>query len=63
MNRIIVEVGSTCIKVDKYDGEKIEKLDGKTIHLDFVSNLYVLYSFIFTFSVTLQILFKSLIIY
>lgn len=32
MNRIIVEVGSTCIKVDKYDGEKIEKLDGKTIH-------------------------------
>ena len=32
MDRIIVEVGSTCIKVDKYDGEKIEKLDGKTIH-------------------------------
>ena len=37
--------------------------DGKTIHLDFVSNLYVLYSFIFTFSVTLHILFKSLIIF
>ena len=42
MNRIIVEVGSTCIKVDKYDGEKIEKLDGKTIHLALLWSLYVL---------------------
>lgn len=31
MDRIIVEVGSTCIKVDKYDGNKIEKLKGRTI--------------------------------
>ena len=31
MDKIIVEVGSTCIKVDKYDGKNIEKLDGKTI--------------------------------
>lgn len=31
MNRIIIEVGSTCIKVDKFDGNKIEKLEGKTI--------------------------------
>ena len=31
-NRIIVEVGSTCTKVDKYDGNNIEKLEGKTIH-------------------------------
>ena len=31
MNKIIVEVGSTCIKVDKYDGKNIEKLNGKTI--------------------------------
>ena len=30
-NRIIVEVGSTCTKVDKYDGNNIEKLEGKTI--------------------------------
>lgn len=31
MNRIIVEVGSTCTKVDKFDGSNIEKLEGKTI--------------------------------
>lgn len=31
MNKVIVEVGSTCIKVDKYDGKNIEKLNGKTI--------------------------------
>lgn len=31
MNKIIVEVGSTCIKVDKFDGHNIEKLNGKTI--------------------------------
>lgn len=31
MNKIIVEVGSTCIKVDKYDGKNIEKLEGITI--------------------------------
>ena len=31
MDKIIVEVGSTCTKVDKYDGKKIEKLNGKTI--------------------------------
>lgn len=31
MKKIIVEVGSTCTKVDKYDGNKIEKLEGKTI--------------------------------
>lgn len=31
MNKIIVEVGSTCNKVDKFDGKEIEKLDGKTI--------------------------------
>ena len=31
MNRIIVEVGSTCTKVDKYNGENIEKLEGRTI--------------------------------
>ena len=33
MNKVIVEVGSTCIKVDKYDGKNIEKLNGKTIQL------------------------------
>ena len=27
MNKIIVEVGSTCTKVDKFDGNNIEKLD------------------------------------
>lgn len=31
MNKVIVEVGSTCIKVDKYDGKNIEKLNGRTI--------------------------------
>ena len=31
MEKIIVEVGSTCTKVDKYDGHNIEKLNGKTI--------------------------------
>lgn len=31
MDKIIVEVGSTCTKVDKYDGKHIEKLDGVTI--------------------------------
>lgn len=31
MNKIIVEVGSTCTKVDKFDGKIIEKLQGKTI--------------------------------
>lgn len=31
MNKIIVEVGSTCTKVDKFDGDNIEKLEGKTI--------------------------------
>lgn len=30
-NKIIVEVGSTCTKVDRYDGNNIEKLEGKTI--------------------------------
>ena len=30
-NKIIVEVGSTCIKIDRYDGNNIEKLEGKTI--------------------------------
>lgn len=33
MNKIIVEVGSTCTKVDKFDGNKIEKLEGRTIQL------------------------------
>lgn len=33
MNKIIVEVGSTCTKVDKFDGKIIEKLEGKTIQL------------------------------
>lgn len=31
MNKIIVEVGSTCTKIDKFDGKNIEKLEGKTI--------------------------------
>lgn len=31
MNKIIVEVGSTCTKVDKYDGEQIERLETITI--------------------------------
>lgn len=31
MDKIIVEVGSTCTKVDKFNGKTIEKLEGKTI--------------------------------
>ena len=31
MNKIIVEVGSTCTKIDKFDGRNIEKIEGKTI--------------------------------
>ena len=31
MNKIIVEVGSTCTKIDKFDGNIIEKLERKTI--------------------------------
>lgn len=33
MEKIIVEVGSTCTKVDKFDGENMQKLEGKTIQL------------------------------
>lgn len=31
MNKVIVEVGSTCTKIDKFDGIKLEKIEGKTI--------------------------------
>ena len=31
MDKIIVEVGSTCTKVDKFDGNNIQKLEGVTI--------------------------------
>ena len=31
MDKIIVEVGSTCTKVDEFNGKTIEKLEGKTI--------------------------------
>ena len=31
MKKLIVEVGSTCTKVDLFDGEKVQKLPGKTI--------------------------------
>lgn len=31
MDKLIVEVGSTCTKVDKFDGKSIERLEGKTI--------------------------------
>lgn len=31
MDRLIVEVGSTCTKVDKFDGNKVERLLEKTI--------------------------------
>ena len=31
MNKIMIEVGSTCLKIDNYDGNKIKKLDGITI--------------------------------
>lgn len=33
MDKIIVEVGSTCTKVDRFNGKTIEKLEGKTIQL------------------------------
>ena len=32
MEKIIVEVGSTCTKVDKFNGKNVEKLEEKTIH-------------------------------
>ena len=32
MDKIIVEVGSTCTKIDKFDGNKLEKLKWVTIH-------------------------------
>ena len=31
MDKIVIEVGSTCTKVDKFDGNNIEKLEGVTI--------------------------------
>lgn len=31
MNKIIIEVGSTVTKIDKYDGEKVERLKEITI--------------------------------
>lgn len=31
MNKIIVEVGSTCTKIDRFDGKNVQKLEGKTI--------------------------------
>ena len=33
MKKLIIEVGSTCTKVDIYDGEKIERLENITIQL------------------------------
>ena len=33
MNKIVVEVGSTCTKVDKFDGNKIQHL--KTVPIEF----------------------------
>lgn len=33
MNKIIVEVGSTCTKIDKFDGNNIERLEERTIQL------------------------------
>lgn len=36
MSKIVVEVGSTCTKVDKYNGEKIEHI--KTIPIEFKRN-------------------------
>ena len=36
MDKIVVEVGSTCTKVDKYDGEKIVHL--KTLPIEFKKN-------------------------
>ena len=31
MNKIIVEVGSTCTKIDKYDGKNVERINEITI--------------------------------
>ncbi len=31
MDKIIVEVGSTCTKIDRFNGKNIERLEGKTI--------------------------------
>lgn len=31
MDKIIVEVGSTCTKADRYDGTRLFKLEGRTI--------------------------------
>lgn len=31
MNKIIIEVGSTCLKIDNYDGNKIKKLEELSI--------------------------------
>jgi len=31
MNKIIIEVGSTCVKIDKYDGNNIKRLEEITI--------------------------------
>ena len=31
MDKIIVEVGSICTKIDRFNGETIEKLERKTI--------------------------------
>lgn len=39
MEKIVVEVGSTCTKVDKYDGEKIIHL--KTVPIEFKKNFKV----------------------
>ena len=33
MEKIIVEVGSVCTKVDKFDGKKIERIKEKTIQV------------------------------
>lgn len=32
MDKIIVEVGSTCTKIDKFNGKNIERIEEKTIH-------------------------------
>lgn len=39
MEKIVVEVGSTCTKVDKYDGEKIVHL--KTLPIEFKKNFKI----------------------
>ena len=39
MEKIVVEVGSTCTKVDKYDGEKIVHL--KTVPIEFKKNFKI----------------------